>query len=83
LRKVDNDDITSKCVFLKGSGSGHYYCGIYEARPHDCGAFTPIDCNDVDTSLKHGGEYKPGAPFRPRHPKGASNGSNGRRKHRR
>jgi Fe-S-cluster containining protein len=67
LRKV-TDDITSRCVFLKGRESGEYYCGIYEARPHDCRDFTPIGCEDVDTSLSRDGEYKVGAPFRPRHP---------------
>ena len=47
LRKV-TEELADKCVFLKGSRSGRYYCGIYEARPHDCGAFTPIGCDDVD-----------------------------------
>ena len=70
LRKVDDKGAYStqqdhKCVFLMGPRSGRYYCGIYEARPHDCGAFTPIGCDDVDTSLSHGGTYKVGAPFRP------------------
>lgn len=64
LRKV-TDDIADKCVFLKGSGSGHYYCGIYEARPHDCGEFTPIGCDDVDESLSRKGPWKVGAPFKP------------------
>jgi len=62
LKKV-TDDIASKCVFLKGSGSGRYYCGIYSARPHDCGAFTPVGCDDVDTSLRHDRAFVPGAPF--------------------
>jgi len=65
LRKV-TDDLADKCVFLMGSRSGRYYCGIYSARPHDCGAFTPIGCDDVDTSLPRGGAYKVGAPFRPK-----------------
>jgi Fe-S-cluster containining protein len=65
LRKV-SDDLADKCVFLMGSRSGRYYCGIYAARPHDCGAFTPIGCDDVDTSLPRGGAYKVGAPFRPK-----------------
>jgi Fe-S-cluster containining protein len=65
LRKV-GDDIGDKCVFLMGPRSGRYYCGIYEGRPHDCGAFTPIGCDDVDTSLPRGGGYKVGAPFRPK-----------------
>lgn len=73
LRKV-SDDINDRCVFLKGSGSGHYYCGIYEARPHDCRAFTPIGCEDVDESLPRNTPMKVGAPFRPRHT------SNARRK---
>jgi Fe-S-cluster containining protein len=65
LRKV-TDDVADKCVFLKGSRSGRYYCGIYEHRPHDCGAFTPIGCQDVDTNLKHGGKYLVGDPFKPK-----------------
>jgi Fe-S-cluster containining protein len=81
LKKIDNDDITSKCVFLKGSGSGHYYCGIYEGRPHDCEDFTPIGCDDVDADLKHGGEYKVGSPFQPRHQGTSSrNGKHGKRR---
>lgn len=67
LKKV-TDDIASQCVFLRGSRSGRHYCGIYEARPHDCGAFTPIGCEDVDTSLRHDSSFTPGAPFRPKHP---------------
>ncbi len=62
LKKV-TDDIASQCVFLKGSRSGRYYCGIYEARPHDCGAFTPIGCEDVDATLRHDRAFKIGAPF--------------------
>jgi Fe-S-cluster containining protein len=65
LKKV-TDDISSQCVFLKGSGSGRYYCGIYDSRPHDCGAFTPIGCEDVDTSLRHDRKFEPGSPFRPK-----------------
>jgi Fe-S-cluster containining protein len=65
LRKV-SDDITDKCVFLKGSGSGKYYCGIYEARPYDCGDFTPIGCSDVDTDLPRRGKYPVGDPFKPK-----------------
>jgi Fe-S-cluster containining protein len=80
LRKV-TDDVADQCVFLKGRGSGHFYCGIYEARPHDCRAFTPIGCEDVDADLPRRGEYKVGAPFRPRH-NGAVSRS-GRRKTRR
>lgn len=68
LRKV-TDDLADNCVFLKGSGSGHYYCGIYDARPGDCREFTPIGCDDVDESLSHTKPYKVGAPFRPKHPK--------------
>jgi len=66
LKKV-TDDISSQCVFLKGSSSGRHYCGIYEARPHDCGAFSPIGCEDVDVSLRHDRSFVPGLPFRPRH----------------
>jgi len=76
LRKV-TDDVADKCVFLKGSGSGRYYCGIYEARPHDCRAFTPIGCEDVDTELRHDAPFKPGAPFRPRH---SNNGAPAKRR---
>jgi Fe-S-cluster containining protein len=63
LRKV-TEDITSKCVFLRGNESGRYYCGIYSARPHDCGAFTPIGCEDVDTSLRHDNPFKAGRPIK-------------------
>jgi len=71
LRKVDDDgaysdDAQHKCVFLMGPRSGRYYCGIYESRPHDCRAFTPVGCEDVDTSLPRGGEYKVGKPFTPK-----------------
>jgi len=64
VRKV-TDDLADNCVFLKGNGSGHYYCGVYEGRPHDCRDFTPIGCDDVDEDLPKGGAYKTGAPFRP------------------
>jgi Fe-S-cluster containining protein len=64
LRKV-TDDITDNCVFLMGSRSGRYYCGIYEARPHDCRDFTPIGCDDVDDSLPRKTQWKIGAPFQP------------------
>ncbi len=70
LRKV-TDDIASRCVFLKGSGSGRYYCGIYDSRPHDCGAFTPIGCEDVDASLRHDRKFVPGLPFKPKARPGA------------
>ena len=71
LKKVDDegslsDNAEHKCVFLKGSRSGKYYCGIYEARPHDCRAFTPVGCQDVDWSLPRHGAYKTGAPFVPK-----------------
>jgi hypothetical protein len=65
LRKVE-DDVASKCMFLKGSKSGKYYCGVYEARPHDCGAFTPIGCDDVDDDLAKRGKYIVGDPFKPK-----------------
>jgi len=67
LRKV-SDDLADNCVFLKGSGSGHYYCGIYPARPEDCREFTPIACSDVDESLSHKKPLKIGPPFQPKHP---------------
>jgi Fe-S-cluster containining protein len=66
LAKI-TDDVADQCVFLKGRASGSFYCGIYEARPHDCGAFSPIGCEDVDEDLDRSGTYKVGAPFRPRH----------------
>ncbi len=90
LRKVDDKGAYSvepahKCVFLMGPRSGRYYCGIYEARPDDCGAFTPIGCDDVDTKLSHGGTYKVGKPFEPRHAaraklNGRGSSANGRKK---
>jgi len=64
LKKV-GDDITDKCVFLKGERSGRFYCGIYEARPHDCRQFTPIGCEDVDSALSHSRKFTPGSPFVP------------------
>jgi hypothetical protein len=70
VRKI-TDDLADKCVFLKGSGSGHYYCGVYEGRPHDCGEFTPIGCDDVDEDLSHKGAYKTGSPFKPKQRKAA------------
>ena len=72
LRKVE-DDITAQCVFLKGKESGEHYCGIYGARPHDCDAYTPIGCENVDDSLPRTGSFADivGAPFRPRHPRKA------------
>jgi len=65
VRKV-TDDLADKCVFLMGSRSGRYYCGIYEARPHDCGDFTPIGCDDVDDSLPRKTDWKIGSPFKPK-----------------
>ncbi len=78
LRKVDeegdySDEAEHKCVFLMGSRSGRYYCGIYEGRPHDCRAFTPVGCQDVDWKLPRHGEYKTGKPFTPKR-KRISNG---------
>jgi Fe-S-cluster containining protein len=75
LRKV-TDDVTNKCKFLMGSRSGKYYCGIYEARPYDCRDFTPVGCQDVDTSLPRHGKYPVGSPFTPKRRRGGS--SNGR-----
>jgi hypothetical protein len=65
LRKV-TEDVADKCVFLMGSKSGKYYCGIYEARPGDCREFTPIGCDDVDEALSHKGKYPVGAAFKPK-----------------
>jgi len=64
--KKKGEDISDECVFLKGRESGQHYCGIYDARPHDCRAFTPIGCEDVDESLPRKGAYPVGPPFRPR-----------------
>ncbi len=77
VRKVD-EELASRCIFLKGDRSGRHYCGIYEARPDDCRAFTPIGCDDVDDALRHDRKFAAGAPFRPRHA-----ASNGKRKKRR
>ncbi|MBV8749148.1 MAG: YkgJ family cysteine cluster protein [Candidatus Eremiobacteraeota bacterium] len=71
LRKVDeqgarSEEAEHKCVFLMGSRSGRYYCGIYEARPSDCREFTPVGCEDVDWSLPRHGQYKTGKPFAPK-----------------
>jgi len=66
LKKV-TPAIESQCVFLKGSKSGKFYCGIYSARPGDCREFTPIGCEDVDTSLSRKGSYPVGPPFAPKH----------------
>jgi Fe-S-cluster containining protein len=65
LKKVGND-ISDQCIFLKGSGSGKFYCGIYEGRPADCRAFTPIGCDDVDTDIKRDRKFAPGSPFGPK-----------------
>lgn len=67
LRKV-SEDASDQCVFLKGNASGRHFCGIYEARPHDCRVFTPIGCDDVDKSLRHDRKFVPGSPFGPKHP---------------
>ena len=63
MRKI-TEDLADKCVFLMGSRSGRYYCGIYEARPHDCGDFTPIGCDDVDEDLPRKTEWKIGVAIR-------------------
>jgi Fe-S-cluster containining protein len=63
------DDVADQCVFLKEARPGRYYCGIYEARPGDCRDFTPIGCQDVDTSISHRQAIKIGAPFEPKHRK--------------
>ncbi len=84
LKKVDeegdpSEDAAHKCVFLKGSRSGRHYCGIYEARPHDCRDFTPIGCQDVDWSLPRHGTYKTGEPFRPKRRRSAPS-TNGKKR---
>jgi len=81
LRKIDEkgkltDETEHKCVFLMGPRSGRYYCGIYDARPSDCAAFTPVGCDDVDWKLPRHGSYKPGKPFEPKRRRATS--SNGR-----
>jgi Fe-S-cluster containining protein len=65
LRKV-GDDLGDQCVFLMGSRSGRYYCGIYPARPGDCREFTPIGCDDVDDTLPRKTSWKIGAAFQPK-----------------
>jgi Fe-S-cluster containining protein len=65
LRKV-GDDLADQCVFLMGSRSGRHYCGIYEGRPGDCREFTPIGCEDVDTSLPRNTNWKIGPAFQPK-----------------
>jgi Fe-S-cluster containining protein len=65
LRKI-SDDIADRCVFLMGSRSGRHYCGIYPARPGDCREFTPIGCEDVDTSLPRQSSFKIGPAFQPK-----------------
>jgi len=73
LRKI-GDDITDQCVFLMGSRSGRYYCGIYSARPNDCRDFTPIGCDDVDTSLPRKSSFKVGPAFQPKRRNRTRNG---------
>lgn len=65
IRKV-TDDLADNCVFLMGSRSGRYYCGIYEGRPDDCRDFTPIGCQDVDETLPRKSNFKVGPPFQPK-----------------
>jgi len=65
LRKT-GEAADDPCVFLKGSRSGRYYCGIYEGRPEDCRSFTPIDCADVDDSLPRDVPFPIGPPFVPK-----------------
>jgi len=73
LRKI-SDDIADRCVFLMGSRSGRHYCGIYPARPGDCREFSPIGCEDVDTSLPRRSTFKIGAAFQPNRRRRARNG---------
>lgn len=72
LKKIE-DDIAAQCVFLKGSKSGKYYCGIYNARPGDCREFTPIGCEDVDDTLPRKGSYPTGPEFSPKRRPGKRN----------
>ena len=65
VRKVTGD-LADNCVFLMGSKSGKYYCGVYEARPGDCRDFTPIGCEDVDETLPRNGNFKIGPAFQPK-----------------
>lgn len=65
LRKT-GEAANDPCVFLKGARSGKYYCGIYDGRPGDCRAFTPIDCADVDDSLPRDVPFPVGPPFVPK-----------------
>lgn len=73
LRKV-TDDVADQCVFLMGSRSGRYYCGIYPARPSDCRDFTPIGCEDVDASLPRESSFKIGPAFQPKRRNRRQNG---------
>jgi Fe-S-cluster containining protein len=73
LRKV-GDDLGDQCIFLMGARSGRHYCGIYEARPHDCRDFTPIGCADVDVELPRNVSWKVGPAFQPKRRKGGRNG---------
>jgi Fe-S-cluster containining protein len=73
LRKI-SDDVADQCVFLMGPRSGRYYCGIYPARPNDCRDFTPIGCDDVDTSLPRKTTFKIGPPFQPKRRNARRNG---------
>ncbi|NNM93531.1 MAG: YkgJ family cysteine cluster protein, partial [Candidatus Eremiobacteraeota bacterium] len=50
VRKV-TEDVADRCVFLKGTKSGRFYCGVYEGRPGDCREFSPIGCEDVDDMI--------------------------------
>jgi len=76
LRKV-TDDVADQCVFLMGARSGRHYCGIYPARPSDCRDFSPIGCDDVDTSLPRKTAWKIGSPFQPK--RRGRRGRNGKR----
>ncbi len=73
LRKI-SEDVADRCVFLMGSRSGRYYCGIYAARPNDCRDFTPIGCDDVDDSLPRKSKFAIGPAFAPKRRSGARNG---------
>jgi len=82
IRKV-TEDTDDKCVFLKESRPGRYYCGIYSGRPDDCRDFTPIGCGDVNETLGFGKPIKIGAPFAPKQRRGAKSRTNGKSRHKR
>lgn len=65
VRKV-TEEVSDRCVFLKGTKSGRFYCGVYEGRPGDCREFSPIGCEDVDDMIPRRSKFEPGTPFQPK-----------------